>query len=466
MATKIAGMLTRDDLCRLIDSGEVDTVITVFPDMYGRLMGKRITGRFFMSEVVDGGMHCCDYLLACDMEMDPIPGYELASWDKGYGDFRAVPDLDTLRLASWVDRSAIVICDVYQESADELVTVAPRSILKKQLERARALGYTACAGSELEFFTLSDSFDAAAEKNFESLSTYGWYVEDYHTLRTAAEEPLVGAIRRAMDASGVPVEFSKGEWGPGQHEINLRFADMLEMADRHCIYKQAAKELAMQQGMSVTFMAKVDEKLAGNSCHIHSSLWRGADASESVFAGSEAGLPGLDTGCSDEFRWYLGGLLAHARESSLLFAPYVNSYKRYMPSTFAPTTIAWSYDNRTTGFRVVGHGASLRVECRVPGADVNPYVAFAATLAAGLDGIEARTEPPPAFSGDAYAADGLPKVPASIEEAIGEFRGSEFFERSLGPEVVRHYAHFAETELSKFRSSVTGWERRRYLERG
>lgn len=463
MSDESPGRLSREELAQKIRTGEIDTVATVFPDMYGRLVGKRITGHFFLSDVADGGMHACDYLLACDMEMDPVPGYAFASWADGYGDVEAVPDFSTLRIAEWLEKTAIIICDLRNEETGEPIEVAPRTILRRQLEKAAAAGYTAKAGSELEFFLLSDSYEEAHEKRYENLRPFGNYVEDYHMLQGTREEPIVGAIRRAMDASGVPVEFSKGEWGPGQHEINLRYAEMLEMADRHVLYKHAAKEIAMGQGAALTFMAKLDESLAGNSMHVHSSLW-GADGA-ALFAGDGPPIPGTRSAPSDLFLWYLGGLLEHAQASSLFFAPNVNSYKRYIPGTFAPTGIAWSYDNRTSGFRLVGHGASLRIECRIPGADANPYLAMAAMLAAGLDGIERKTAPPPRFEGDVYEAENLPRVPATLEDALREFRDSDFAVRSFGREVVDHYVRYAEVELEKFRTAVTSWERRRFLER-
>ncbi len=462
MVTAGHGSLTLEALSRRVADGETDTVLTVFPDMYGRLVGKRITGDFFLSEIAGGGMHCCDYLLACDMEMDPVAGYRFASWEQGYGDVHAVPDLATLRVAAWLERTAIVLCDVLSERDDSPVAIAPRNILKRQLERAGETGLTAKAGSELEFFLLRESYEAAREKSFENLEPFGWYIEDYHALQGTREEPIVGAIRRAMDASGVPVEFSKGEWGPGQHEINLRYAGMLEMADRHVVYKQAAKDIAIEAGHALTFMAKMDERLAGNSLHVHTSLWDAA-GEQPLFAGdgekSGDGFPKL-------FRHYLAGLLAHARELTLWFAPNVNSYKRFVAGSFAPTTIAWAVDNRTAGFRVVGHGPSLRVECRIPGADANPYLVMAGMLAAGLDGIDRRLELAPAVEGDAYRHGELERVPGTLDEALAVFRESEFLTAAFGAEVVEHYARFAEIELEKFRAAVTGWERRRFLERG
>jgi glutamine synthetase len=311
---------------------------------------------------------------------------------------------------------------------------------------------------------LRDSFAGAAKKRFEDLEPFGWYPEDYHALQGRRHEPLVGAIRRHLESSGVPVEFSKGEWSPGQHEINLRYADVLEMADRHAIYKEAAKEIADQQGLALTFMAKLDERCAGSSMHVHSSLWS-PDGATPLFSG-ETEIAGGRARVSDRFRWWLGGLMAHARASTLCFAPYPNSYKRYQAGTFAPTAIAWSHDNRTAGFRVIGHGRSLRIECRIPGADANPYLAFAATLAAGLDGLARRTEPPPMFAGDVYQASDLPRLPRSLPEAIAEFEASALFREAFGAEVVEHLLHFARTEQRKFDEVVTSWERRRYLERG
>ena len=463
-APQPAAKLTAGELRALVAADEIDTVLTVFPDLYGRLVGKRIVGRYFCDEVLADGMHVCDYLLACDMEMDPVPGYRFTSWAQGYGDMRCVPDLTTLRRASWLERTALVLCDVLAEERDEPVAVAPRSILKRQVERAVAAGVRVMTASELEFFVLRDSFATAERKHFHDLEPFGWYAEDYHTFQGRRLEPLVGPIRHHLERSGVPVEFSKGEWSPGQHEINLRYADALETADRHVIYKQAAKEIADQQGLALTFMAKLDERYAGSSMHVHSSLWS-PDGARPLFPSEGAPIPGSPVRGSDHFRWWLGGLMAHARASTLLFAPYVNSYKRYQAGTFAPTAIAWSYDNRTAGFRVVGHGKGLRVECRVPGADANPYLAFAATIAAGLDGIARRTEPPPMFSGDVYKAADLPQLPRTLNEAIAAFEPAPLFRDAFGADVVEHLVHFARTEQRKFDEVVTSWERRRYLER-
>jgi glutamine synthetase len=455
-----AGMLGLEELRREIEDGVVDTVVTAFPDLYGRLVGKRITGAFFLDEVAGHGMHVCDYLLASDMEMDPTPGYAFASWETGYGDVHCVPDFATLRRAAWLERTAVVLCDVEREGRP--VEVAPRAILRRQLERARGRGLVAKMGSELEFFLFRGDYRDARRAGHQGLEPTGGYVEDYHILSGTFAEDVIRAIRSGADASGIPVEFSKGEWGPGQHEINLRYGEALEMADRHVIYKLAAKEIANAKGCSLTFMAKWDAALAGSSLHVHASLWDEKDAP--LFAGGDA-LEGTRLRASASFRHFLGGLLAHARELSWFFAPTVNAYKRYRAGTFAPTGIAWSVDNRTAGFRVVGSGPSLRVECRIPGADANPYLAFAAMLAAGLDGIERGLEPGPAFAGDVYAAAGLPRVPHSLPEAIGELERSSFARKAFGDDVVEHLLHFARAEQGYFEAVVTDWEKRRYFER-
>ncbi len=455
------GRLGLEDLRELVGQGRVDTVLTVFPDLYGRLVGKRVTGRFFLDHVAPEGMHACDYLLACDMEMDPVPGYAFTSWEAGYGDVRLVPDLGTLRVASWLEATAVVLCDVYEEEEDALVEVAPRTVLRRQVDRARAMGYVAMGGSELEFYILRDSYEEAARKRYVGLEPIGRYIEDYHILQGTKEEFLVGALRRHLERSGIPVEFSKGEWGPGQQEINLRYADFLETADRHTLFKHAAKEVAWQNNVAVTFMAKWDERYAGSSMHLHASLWD-AEGNRPLFPGEEALGP---LRVSPLFRWFLGGWMAHLAEITAFYAPYPASYKRYVAGSFAPTRVAWSYDNRTAGFRIVGHGPSLRIECRVPGADANPYLAFAATLAAGLDGIQNRTEPPPMFQGDAYGAADLPQVPRSLVEAVERLDGSRWARQALGDAVVDHYVHFFRTEQRKFDQVVTDWERARYLER-
>ena len=456
----VRGMLDVETLKQLVADDQIETILTVFPDLYGRLVGKRITGDFFVNDVLKDGFHACDYLLACDMEMEPVPGYKFTSWATGYGDFRLVPDLTTLRYASWLEKTAIVICDVYNEEKDELVEIAPRNILRQQLERVKALGYTAMGASELELYVFSDTYEEARRKNYHDLQPIGSYIEDYHIFQGTKEEFLIGAIRKHLDRSGIPVEFSKGEWGPGQQEINLRYCDFLEMADRHTLYKHAAKEIAWQNNVAITFMAKWDERFAGSSMHLHTSLWNAAG--EALFPGEEPFGP---VHSSLLFRWFLGGWMAHIREIFPFYAPYPSSYKRYVAGSFAPTGIAWSYDNRTAGFRILGHGSSLRLECRAPGADANAYLAFAVTLAAGLDGIQNQIEPPAMFEGDVYEARDLPQVPHSLNEAIHALDTSEWARTALGTEVVEHYLHFFRTEQRKFDEVVTSWERARYFER-
>ena len=455
------GRLDLAELSRAAGDGSIHTVITAFPDLFGRLVGKRIHARFFLDAIATGGMHVCDYLLASDMEMDPTPGYAFTNWESGYGDLHAVPDLATLRRAAWLEGTAIVLCDSFGPGG-EPVEVSPRRILKRQLERLAERGFVAKMGSELEFFLLRDDYAAANAKGYRNLVPTQHYVEDYHILSSTRVEDVIGAIRAGADASGIDVEFSKGEWGPGQHEINLRYAEALEMADRHVLYKLAAKDIAAAAGRSLTFMAKFDESLAGSSLHVHASLWTQKD--EPAFAGTRA-LAGTSVKSSDSFRHFLGGLLAHAREVALLFAPNPNSYKRYRAGTFAPTRIAWSYDNRTAGFRVVGEGASLRVECRIPGADANPYLVYAALLAAGLDGLERAIEPGPAFAGDAYASQDLPLVPGTLPEAARAFEESPFVRQAFGDAVTEHLLHFARTEQRQLDTRVSDVERARYFER-
>ena len=461
-AESVPGRLGRQELTRLVESGEIETVLAVFPDLYGRLLGKRFVGRFFVESVAAHGFHACDYLLACDMEMDPVPGYAFASWEEGYGDFRCVPDWKTARRAAWLERTAIVVCDVLGEPGGRPVEIAPRRVLARQVERSREMGFQALAGSELEMYVFRESYESARKKRFQDLETFGSYIEDYHILQGTREEPLIGAIVRGLDASGVPMEGSKGEWGPGQQELNLRYCALLEQADRNVLAKHAAKEIADRQDLAVTFMAKWNERLAGSSLHQHLSLWD-AEGKENLFAGA---APLGPVAASDLFRWFLGGWMARAEELAAMAAPSVNSYKRFQSASFAPTAIAWSHDNRTAGFRVVGEGPSLRIECRIPGADANPYLAYAAALAGGLDGIARRIEPPPIFEGDAYAAKALPRVPHNLRDATDRFAASPFAREAFGEEFVSHYSHFLRTEQRKFDEAVTDWEKARFFERG
>jgi glutamine synthetase len=452
-------MLTRDALGTLVDEGAIDTVIVAFSDPYGRLVGKRYDAELFVADTAGHGTHACNYLLTADMEMQPVPGYTFANWERGYGDFRLVPDLDTLRVASWLDRTALVLCDLESDEAGKVIEVAPRSMLRRQVTAARDAGFTVAAASELEYYLFRTSYRQAAAQAYQDLEPAGWYLEDYHILQGTRTEFFTSAVRRHLKDSGVPVESSKGEWGLGQHELNVRYAPALEMADRHTVYKECLKEVADQLDVSVSFMAKVAADRAGSSCHVHLSLWT---SDKNAFAGDGTLGP---IRCSDVFRWFLGGWIARAPEVMVFYAPTVNSYKRYVDASWAPTRLAWSHDNRTAGFRVVGEGNSLRIECRVPGADCNPYLAFAAALVSGLDGIRSRTEPPPCFVGDIYAARDLPRVPYTLQEAVDRFTSSAFARQAFGDEVVEHYTHFYRTEQAAYNTAVTDWERKRYFER-
>jgi glutamine synthetase len=453
------GNLTLDDLQRHTEAEQIDTVVVAFPDLYGRLVGKRFDAQFFINSVAHAGTHACDYLLTVDMEMEPVAGYELANWEKGYGDVHLVPDLATLRKATWLERTAVVLCDVHGRDSHRLLTHAPRSLLRRQVEAAGELGFEAMAGSEVEYFIFRDNYRRGHRRAFGGLSAASTYIEDYHILQGTREEELNAAARRHLCHSGIPVECTKGEWGCGQHELNLHYAPILEMADRHTLYKQCLKEIADALKMSVTFMAKYDARQAGSSCHLHLSLWQDG---QNVFAGQDD-LHGI--ACSETFRWFLGGWLNFAPDMMVFYAPTVNSYKRYQTSSWAPTRLAWSIDNRTAGFRVVGRGDSLRIECRIPGADCNPYLAMAASLASGLEGVRQQIEPPPPVMGDAYHAQEAPHVPTSLRDAIGHFQDSELVHRLLGPDVAEHYTHFFRTEQHAFDRAVTDWERLRYFER-
>jgi len=455
----LRGLLSLEALGAKVEAGEIDTIVGGFTDHYGRVHGKRFDADFFMTDIASHGTHGCDYLLTVDMEMEPVPGYTYANWELGYGDFHMVPDLSTLRVASWLDRTALVLTDLHDPKSHELVEVAPRSILRRQLERAAESGYTAQGASELEYFIYLDSYRQAAANKYQELTPAGWYIEDYHLLQGAREEHYNGAVRRHLAASGIPVENSKGEWGRGQHEMNIRYTDVLAMADRHTVMKLAMKEIADSQDLSVTFMAKPQMSEAGSSCHIHLSLWNGED---NVFPGD------LEEGplhVSPVFRHFLGGWMAHVGDVMPFFAPTINSYKRYQDGSWAPTKVAWSYDNRTAGFRVVGHGSSLRIECRIPGADCNPYLVYAAVIASGLDGIANEIEPPALFSGDVYQAAGLPRVPYTLRDATDLFAESDFVSAAFGKGVQEHYTHFFRNEQEAFNNSVTDWERWRYFER-
>ncbi|GMR01700.1 MAG: glutamine synthetase family protein [Acidimicrobiia bacterium] len=456
---QVRGKLDIEELAARVDADAIDTVIVAFTDHYGRVHGKRFDATFFLDDVAGAGTHGCDYLLTVDMDMVPVAGYRYANWELGYGDFHMVPDLSTMRVAGWLPSSAIVLCDLIDDATHELVPVAPRSILRRQIDKLDALGFTAKAASELEYYLYEESYREAADNGFQNLTSVGWYSEDYHLMQGAREEFYNGAVRRNLAASGIPVENSKGETGRGQHEMNIRYADVLEMADRHTIMKLLMKDTADQLGISATFMAKPETDQAGSSCHIHLSLWSGE---ENAFTGDTQIGP---IRCSDTFSHFLGGWMGTVGDLMPFFAPTVNSYKRFQEASWAPTNIAWSYDNRTAGFRIVGSGPSLRIECRIPGADVNPYLAYAAALAAGTYGIENKVDPPEMFSGDVYAAQDLPRVPATLSAAIGLFAESGFARTAFTADVQDHYAHFYSVEAAAYDAAVTDWERVRYFDR-
>ena len=447
-------MLSFEELKGLVERGEIDTVIVAFTDMQGRLLGKRLQADFFLEEAGAGHpMEGCNYLLALEMDMDPVPGYEIASWEQGYGDFGVRPDLPTLRRIPWLEATALVLGDVQWHDGSP-VEPSPRQVLRAQVERAQALGLTPMVGSELEFFLLRETYEEAWAQRYDDLTPSVPYILDYHILASTFDEPVLRQIRNGMQAAGMRVETSKGEAWPGQHEINFRFTDALAMADNHVIYKNGAKEIAHLNGCSITFMAKPFESWIGSSCHIHASLWQNG---RNAFARGERETP--------LFRRFLAGQIACAKELAVFFAPTINSYKRYAPGTWAPTTLAWGHDNRTCGFRIVGHGQSLRVETRIPGGDVNPYLAFAAIIAAGLHGVEAELRLPRPLEGNAYDSD-ADRFPSSMREAIRALEEGTVARAAFGDQVVDHYLTYARTEQALYDKTVTDWERKRYFERG
>jgi glutamine synthetase len=454
-------MLSLEELRVSVAAGDIDTVIVALTDMQGRLQGKRFHARYFLDEVVPHSTEACAYLLAVDTDMNTVDGYELASWETGYGDFMLVPDFDTLRGMPWQPGTALVLADVAglgdgHGGAGGPVRVSPRQVLRAQLDRAAELGWTAMAGTELEFVVFEGGYEQAWDSGYQSLVPANRYNADYSVLGTGRIEPLLRDIRNSMAGAGLYVESAKGECNLGQHEIAFRYTDALRTADQHSIYKTGAKEIAARHGYALTFMAKPNER-EGNSCHIHLSF-RAADGTPVMSGEGPYGL-------SPAGESIMAGLLAGLRELTLLLAPTINSYKRYAAGSFAPTAVAWGPDNRTCALRLVGHGPSLRVECRVPGGDVNPYLALAGLVAAALSGIEAPRPLPPPVTGNAYADDGLPRVPATMDEALALWESSELATGAFGPDVVSHYATMARVELDAYRGAVTDWELRRYFER-
>jgi glutamine synthetase len=455
----MAGLLTLDQLQAAFETGEIDTVVVAAVDMQGRLMGKRFHAAHFLA----GGheeTHCCNYLLTVDMEMYTVPGYASASWAKGYGDYVMKPDLATLRRAPWLPGTALVLCDLLDHHTHAEVPQSPRAMLKRQLARARALGFEPMMATELEFYVFEQSYEALRDRGLAALTPISGYNEDYHIFQTTKEEPLMRALRNGLYGAGIAVENTKGEADAGQAEINVRYADALTTADTHAIIKTATKEIAHAQGKSVTFMAKYETGKAGSSSHVHQSLW--------TMDGKPAFRDGNDPhGMSDLMRHYIAGQLEHAREITLFLAPYINSYKRFTVGLFAPTKAVWSFDNRTAGFRVCGEGTKgIRVECRIGGADLNPYVACAALLAAGLDGVERKLALEPEMRGDMYSTEGVREIPQTLRAAADLLEGSGMLRAAFGDEVVDHYTRAARWEVEEHDRVVTDWERKRLLERG
>ncbi|HEY5738573.1 MAG TPA: glutamine synthetase family protein [Gammaproteobacteria bacterium] len=452
------GNLTMETLRERVANGQIDTVITAIADMQGRLMGKRFQAEFFIDSAWEE-THCCNYLVATDLEMYTVDGYTSTSWSAGYGDYIMKPDMSTLRVLPWLEGTALVLCDLLDHHTHALVPHAPRSVLKQQIARLQAMGMTSAVATELEFFVFRESYEELRDKGYREMTTISPYNEDYHIFQTTKEENLMRALRNGLQGAGVGVENTKGEADPGQAEINVRYSDALEMADNHCLVKNAVKEIAFQQGRAVTFLAKWSHDAAGSSSHIHQSL-RSIDG-EPVFFDADA-----EYGMSATMRHYLAGLLQYASDNTFFLAPYVNSYKRFMAGTFAPTKAIWSLDNRTAGYRVVGDGTrNVRIECRVGGSDLNPYLAIAAQLAAGIAGIENQLELEKEFKGDAYQARRAREIPRTLAAAAQALKKSAMLRDAMGSDVIDHYVHAAEWELEDFYSKVTDYEVRRGFER-
>jgi glutamine synthetase len=452
------GNLSFDDLKKAVKAGAIDTVVVAMVDMQGRLVGKRFQASYF----VDGAheeTHACNYLLADDIDMEPVPGYAAASWQQGYGDFVLKPDMTTLCRIPWLEATALVLADVLDHHHHELPH-SPRAMLKGQVARLAKKKMRAYLASELEFYLFDETYDSARQKHFADLKTAGGYIQDYHILQTTKEEGVMRAVRLGLEGAGIPVENSKGEWGPGQEEINVRYADALEMADRHVILKNGIKEIAWAQGKAVTFMSKWKYDLAGSSSHIHASLWD-LSGKSSLFFDSKA-----EHGMSELMRSFVAGQLKYARELTWFLAPYINSYKRFQVGTFAPTKAIWSRDNRTAGFRLCGEDTkAIRIECRIGGADLNPYLAFAALIAAGLAGMEEKLALEAPFSGDAYYGKTLPEVPKTLREATECLNGSTMLRAAFGDGVIEHYVHTAKWEQFEYDRRITDWELMRGFER-
>nr|WP_306766276.1 glutamine synthetase family protein [Shinella pollutisoli] len=448
-----------DDLKKDVAEGRIDTVLACLVDMQGRLMGKRFHAQYFI-ESGHEETHSCNYLLATDIEMETVPGYKSTSWEAGYGDYTMKPDLATLRRLPWLEGTALVLCDVLDHHTHAEVPHSPRAILKKQVKRLEAMGLKAYMASELEFFLFDQTYDDARESGYRDLRPASGYNEDYHIFQTTKEEDVMRALRNGLQGAGIPVENSKGEASAGQEEINVRYADALAMADRHVIIKNATKEIAWQRGKAVTFLAKWNYNAAGSSSHIHQSLWS-LDGKEPKFFDRQA-----QYGMSELMRNYVAGLLSHAGEITYFLAPYINSYKRFVAGTFAPTKAIWSKDNRTAGYRLCGEGSkAIRIECRVGGSDLNPYLAMAALIAAGIAGIEQKLELEPPFVGDAYGGKNIREIPKTLRGAAAALKDSQMLREAFGDDVVDHYVRAAEWEQEEYDRRITDWEVARGFER-
>ncbi len=450
-----------EELRAMVRDGRIDTVIVALTDMQGRLMGKRVQAEAFLKGVVDHGIHFCTYLLGTDMEMNTPDGFKLMNWETGYGDWIGRQAWETTRVLPWLESTAIVLADAIDDAGDE-IPVSPRTMLRRQAERAAAMGYTAKAGTEFEFYVLADTFEDLNEKGYNDIERVGYYNEDYHLLQATKLEPLYRQIRNQMTEARIPIEFSKGEAAPSQHEVNIRYDEVMESADRSVLFKHGAKEIAWLNGYGLTFMAKPYAEWTGSSGHLHISLWD-AKTDKPLFFDPATTEP---YGMSQTMRWFLGGMMALQRELALFIAPNINSYKRYAVASWAPVNVVWGRDNRTTGFRIVGSGAALHIENRFPGGDMNAYLAYAAEVGAGLYGIERKIEPPAEYKGNGYAATGCDRMPRALYESIELLEQSKAAVEIFGRDVVDHYLNAARVERDAYDSAVHAWDRERYLERG
>jgi glutamine synthetase len=450
-----------EELRAMVQDGRIDTVIVALADMQGRLMGKRVQAEAFLNGVVDHGIHFCTYLLGTDMEMNTPEGYKLMNWEAGYGDWIGRQAWETMRVVPWLESTAIVLADAVDHDGAE-IPISPRTMLRRQVERAVGQGFVVKAGTEFEFYVTSDSYEEMAEKGYNDIERVGYYNEDYHLLQATKLEPLYRQIRNQMTEARIPIEFSKGEAAPSQHEVNIRYDEVMESADRSVLFKHGAKEIAWLNGYGLTFMAKPYAEWTGSSGHLHISIWdRKTD--KPLFFDPASKAP---YGMSDTMRWFLGGMMALQRELALFIAPNINSYKRYAVASWAPVNVVWGRDNRTTGFRIVGDGPALHIENRFPGGDMNAYLAYAAELGAGLFGIENKIEPPAEYKGNGYLAKGCDRMPRALYEAVDLLEKSKAAVQIFGADVVEHYLNAARVERDTYDAAVHAWDRKRYLERG